>query len=546
MILFSTTRDENWILLRWKTRMKKVKSLTLPYGRATASRSKSVSRLSGSSRFQQQHQFLQTFRGSGVNCPEPAGPTTPDADVFCPWNCEKIQNRPRWGGRGFRRASRGKDLLGRWLARRLALPIFSRLPSREGIFKGIGIKMWMAGLVVITAVATCQAEDWLQWRGPHRDGVLTAFTEPKVWPEVLKLKWKIPVGTGHSSPVVAAGRVYLHTRQEEREVVSCYDLETGKPVWQETYVVPYTMNPAAVQHGKGPKSTPVISDGKLYTLGISGILSCFEIKTGKLCWRKEFSKEFKETSPLYGTSMSPVVEAGRLIAHVGGHDQGALTAFNAETGEVRWSWKGDGPGHSSPIIVDLSGTRQAVTLTQSFLVSVDVTDGKLLWSRPFKTEYDQNIVTPLLYGQMLIYSGVFQPTTAIRINRNGNTWSTEKVWENPEVSMYMNSPVVSGDLLFGFSHRNKGQFFCLDGRTGATLWTSQGRQGENAAILIAGGVLFLLTNDAELIVARKDGRKFEPIRRYSVAQSPTWAHPIILGRQILIKDTSSLALWSLD
>ena len=112
--------------------------------------------------------------------------------------------------------------------------------------------------------------------------------------------------------------------------------------------------------------------------------------------------------------------------------------------------------------------------------------------------------------------------------------------------MYMNSPVVSGDLLFGFSHRNKGQFFCLDGRTGATLWTSQGRQGENAAILIAGDVLFLLTNDAELIIARKHAGKFEPLRRYSVAQSPTWAHPVVLGHQILIKDASSLALWSLD
>src|SRR5438034_11825632 len=104
--------------------------------------------------------------------------------------------------------------------------------------------------------------------------------------------------------------------------------------------------------------------------------------------------------------MSPVVEAGLLIAHVGGQDQGALTAFNAETGETKWNWKGDGPGHASPIVADLGGTRQVVTLTQSFLVGVDVANGKLLWSLPFKTEYDQNIVTPLLYHQMLIYSGV--------------------------------------------------------------------------------------------------------------------------------------------
>ena len=117
---------------------------------------------------------------------------------------------------------------------------------------------------------------------------------------------------------------------------------------------------------------------------------------------------------------------------------------------------------------------------------------------------------------------------------------------DPMSSMYMNSPVVNGDHLFGLSHKRKGQFFCLDARTGETLWTSEGREGENAAMLSAGETLFLLTNDAELIVAKNNAKRFEPLKKYTVAQSPTWAHPAIVDNGILIKDVSTLALWSLE
>ena len=119
---------------------------------------------------------------------------------------------------------------------------------------------------------------------------------------------------------------------------------------------------------------------------------------------------------------------------------------------------------------------------------------------------------------------------------------TEQVWRNPDVSMYMNSPVVSGDYLYGLSHKRKGQFFCLDARTGETLWTSDGRDGDNATIVTAGQVLFLLTDAADLLVSRSDAEQYEVLKKYSVADSPTWAHPVIMGNRILIKDASSLAL----
>jgi outer membrane protein assembly factor BamB len=306
------------------------------------------------------------------------------------------------------------------------------------------------------------------------------------------------------------------------------------------------MNPAAMGHGKGPKSTPVFSNGKLYTLGITGIISCYDAAAGKLVWRKEFSKEFKNTSPYFGTAMSPIVDRGLLIAHVGGHDGGALIAFDAETGNVKWRWNGDGPGYASPIVVELEGTRQVVTQTQQNIVGVSAATGELLWQIPFTTEYVQNIVTPVAYKQTLILSGLDKGTMAIKVVRRGNKWATEQIWQNSQVSMYMNSPVVSGDYLFGLSHKRKGQFFCLDARTGETLWTSEGREGDNAAMLAAGSVLFLLTDDAELTIAKSNAKAFEPLKKYTVAQSPTWAHPVVLGNRILIKDASTLALLSLE
>jgi outer membrane protein assembly factor BamB len=381
------------------------------------------------------------------------------------------------------------------------------------------------------------AEDWPQWRGLHRDGVAAGFVEPKAWPEKLTLKWKIAVGEGHSSPVVADGKIYLHTRQGEREVLTALRPENGQTIWQEGYTAPYTVNPAAAGHGRGVKSTPVVQDGRVFTFGINGTLSAFDAKTGKPQWRKEFG------APGFGVATSPVVDHGMVIVHVGGTTEGALTAFDAATGAEKWSWKGDSPAYASPIIVDLAGTRQVVTQSRRNIVSVSAATGELLWQIPYKTMYEQNIITPVLYHDILIFSGIANPVMGVKVMKQGATYKTETVWENKDLSMYMSSPVVSGDRLFGFSERKHGEFFCLKPSDGTTLWTSAGRQGDNAAIVAASSVWLILTPDSNLIVARQSDKAFEPLRTYTVADSPTWAHPVVMGRGILIKDATNLALW---
>ncbi|HEX8291252.1 MAG TPA: PQQ-binding-like beta-propeller repeat protein [Pyrinomonadaceae bacterium] len=393
------------------------------------------------------------------------------------------------------------------------------------------------------AVSTAE---WPQWRGPNRDGLAAGVAAPSAWPKELKPGWKVTVGVGHSSPVVSGGVVYQHARQGEEEVLLALDASTGKELWRAGATpAPYEMNSAAHDHGKGPKSTPVVANGRVYTLGIAGLLSAHDAKTGRLVWRKDFSKQFPVTSPLYGTAMSPVVVGGLLIAHVGGHDRGALTAFDAATGAVKWSYDADGPAYSSPVLLNVGGERQVVTFTQKELVAVSASTGALLWKHPAKTGYDTNCNTPVVYRDTVVVSLEGQGIVALRPAREGGRWAAREVWRNEENELYMNTPVLHGSTLYGLSARKKGQFFAVDAATGKTVWQGPGRMGENASMVNLGGTLLALTNDAVLYVLPASATSFAPSAQYTVATSQTWAHPVFLGDQLLVKDETTLAALSL-
>jgi outer membrane protein assembly factor BamB len=407
---------------------------------------------------------------------------------------------------------------------------------------------WRLTLLSVVAISgslvTAQPPrpDWPQFRGPNRDGAVSAFAAPAAWPDRLTRKWKVDVGEGYATPILVGSRVYTFTRQRDGEVMQALDADTGKAVWRTSYPAPVKVNPAAEAHGPGPKSTPTFSNGRLYTLGMGGIVTAFDAASGRRLWQRPADPAL----PLYGTAASPLVDRGLVIVHVGGHDRGALTAFDAASGQVKWSWNGDGPSYASPIAADIDGVRQVITLTQESVVGVSAATGQLLWRRPFSTEFTQNIITPIVTGNTVIVAGYQKPTSALRIVHKGARWSTEQIWENAGVSLYMANPVLIGETLFGLSQRNSGQFFLIDAKSGRTVWTGTPREATNAAIVRAGDLVFALEDDAELIVGRVAGASFQPVKRYTVADSATWAQPVISGNRVFVKDASALALWTMD
>ncbi|MGA2064451.1 MAG: PQQ-binding-like beta-propeller repeat protein [Thermoguttaceae bacterium] len=405
---------------------------------------------------------------------------------------------------------------------------------------GGGLLAWFLG-------AVAPAADWPQWRGPNRDGSIPAAAVPAAWPKQLQRQWRIEVGEGHASPVVSGPRVFLLSRQGDEEVVRAVALDDGRPLWSRKYPAPYDPSPYAAAHGKGPRSTPAVAGQRLITVGVGSIVSCWDTVSGNLLWQRDFAKDFKPPSSLfYGMSVSPMILHERAIVYVGVSGDGALMALNLETGRTEWAWKRDGPGYASPILVTLAGVPQLVLQSQRASIGIDPADGKLLWSIPLETRYDQNIITPVAVGDLVILAGLSNPTTAYRFEHSGDRWTPKQVWRNEAISLYMSSPVAVGKLLFGLAERNKGQLFCLDAASGKTLWTNEGRTGDNAALLAAGKAVLALTSQSELIVFKAQPDEFDVLAKYAVSDAPTWAHPAVAGGRILIKDRSELMCWSLE
>jgi outer membrane protein assembly factor BamB len=355
----------------------------------------------------------------------------------------------------------------------------------------------------------------------------------------------VPVGDGVASPVVVGGRVFVFARHKDEEVVRCLDLPDGKEIWRsEPYPAPYRLGPGEGTADDRPRSTPAVAGGRVYALGMTGVLSCLDCGTGKVVWRKDC----KPYLP-YGAN-SPLVADGLCIVHVGDEKNGGLTAFDAVTGEVRWCYaEGSRPTSASPILVNLAGRRQVVTVTSWHLLGVSADTGKKLWGLNILSP-GSLIVTPVRYKDLLMAAGDRQPPIALRVEEGPGGLIAREVWKANDVPLYMSTPVVAGDLLFGMAahRRGGGSFFCLDAPTGKTLWEHDGgpRLG-NAAILNVGSAILFLRNDGRLVVVKPSATAYEPLAEYTVDDTPperggpsTWAHPVFLGDRILVRDRTTL------
>jgi outer membrane protein assembly factor BamB len=244
-----------------------------------------------------------------------------------------------------------------------------------------------------------------------------------------------------------------------------------------------------------------------------------------------------------GTAASPLVVDGRLVVQVGSDIHGGqILGLNPATGATEWEWRGPGPGYASPVVIETGGQQQIVTMTEGSIVGVDSKNGKELWSVPFPDEWHENIATPLWTGSLLIVSGTRQGTHAYTLAQTGGKWQATETWKNPDVAMYMSSPVFGDGLIYGHSSKKKGQFVAMDAKTGAVRWTTEGREGEHASLLLTPQHVVFLTNNADLIVAKRGAPSFTVERRYDVAEASTFAMPVLLGSNILVRDATGLML----
>jgi outer membrane protein assembly factor BamB len=385
------------------------------------------------------------------------------------------------------------------------------------------------------------AQDWSQWRGPARDGTVSAAGAPSSWPNSLRRAWRVEIGEGYSSPVVSRASVFVHGRRDPEEVVIAVSLATGKVLWEQKYTADFKKNQYAVKMAKGPNSTPLVVGNRLFTLGVTGILKVCDTATGRLLWTKDFSKTIDTSKLFCGTAASPLETGGRVVVQTGSDVHGGqIVALEPSTGKVVWEWKGPGPGYASPVVIEIAGKKQIVTLTNSSVVGVDAMTGAELWSAPFPDEWHENIVTPVWTGAHLIVSGTRQGTHAFALSQAAGKWQATEAWKNADVAMYMSSPVYGDGLIYGLSAKRKGQFVALDAKTGVLRWATEGREGDHASVLLTPRHVVYLTNGADLIVAQRGTAAFTVEKRYEVAEAETWAMPVLLGSDLLVRDATGL------
>jgi outer membrane protein assembly factor BamB len=454
--------------------------------------------------------------------------------------------------------------------------------------------------VMVASATGIWADDWPQWRGPHRDAKVTGFKAPASWPKELAQQWKITVGEGVATPALVGNRLYVFSRQDGNEILRCLDAGTSKELWQDKYPAEGATGPAA--GFSGPRCSPTVADGKVVTVGVRGTLSCLDAATGKKLWRKDDIQGW----PRFFTGSSPIVVNGLCIAQLGGQENGALVAYDLATGEEKWKWSGDSPAYASPVLMTVDGSKLIIAMTETKIVACDTANGKLVWETPFKVQgRGYNAATPMVDGQTLFYAGSGRGVTAVQFAKQGDKVSAKELWKNTDKSVQFNTPVIKDGLLYGITQGN--DLFCLNVQDGKTAWSAplgqpgmgggagrgaqpgggappappgqvgraqpqRGREGEGGqpqrggppsggrggrggrggggagygSIVDAGSVLLALTPNAQLVVFEPSDKAFKQVAKYKVADKDTYAYPVLAGNRVYVKDGESLILWTVS
>jgi len=398
---------------------------------------------------------------------------------------------------------------------------------------------WLRSLcVLLLLAATACAEDWPQWLGPRRDGSSTEKISP--WKEDPRVVWKKDVTAGHSSPVICKGVVYLHTKGKgDGEDVTAYKADDGSVIWTKSY----DRGKFASQFGDGPRATPVCDGKNLYTFGVTGFLTAWDVKDGKQLWQVDTLKDFKAKNLTFGVSSSPIIEDDKIVVMVGGKGA-AVVAFTRE-GKVAWKSEDDEASYASPMTLTVGKTKQVVFLTKLGLIGLKPGDGKLLWRVPFRDTINESSTTPVKIGDLLLGSSVTLGGIGLKLEETEKGIETKQAWKNGTLSCYFSTPVSVGEHVYMVT----GSFLppsctlqCVEAKTGKSLWKKTNVGKYHAALMrTADDKLLMVDDGGNLTLIEPDAREFKPVAKSKVC-GPTWAHPAMADGKLYLRDDKNVLM----
>lgn len=374
------------------------------------------------------------------------------------------------------------------------------------------------GLSLSAAVA-----DWPQFLGPNRDGSVSSPTGSIGWPkEGPRVLWQTNVGEGFSAPVIAGKRLVIFHRVGEKERLDCLESSTGKPLWSFGYACKYSDN---YSRGDGPRATPAIADGNVYSFGADGNLHCVASADGKPIWSISTKEQFNPSKGFFGVACSPLVEGKAVLLNIGGKDGAGIVAFDKADGKVLWKATDDQASYSSPITATISGKRRALFLTRNYFVGLDPQNGKVWFQFAWQPTIQASVsaATPLVISNLVFISASYGAGAAVLTLTDA---APQKVWTGDDIlSCHYATPVHHKGFLFGFDGRQEQgcNLRCVELKTGKIRW-SLDEFGAGTVTLINDDLL-VLTEKGELICAPADPAGFNPKARAQILPSSVRAYP---------------------
>ena len=418
---------------------------------------------------------------------------------------------------------------------------------RRGFKRGEVALFSLATLLfpVFPSASAADSADWPQWRGPRSEGVWRGVKLPaKLSPDLVETRWKAALGGGYAGIAVAEGRVLTMDLQKEpraAERVLCFGREDGKLLWKHEYPVEY----GDLDHPSGPRATPTVRDGRVYTLGTMGHLFCLELASGKVIFSHELGNLPGSRLPTWGHAASPLMIEELMVVQAGAGPPGTVMAFDRKTGAERWRSLGDRAGYSTPIVRRRGGRDELVVWTPDNVHGLNPLSGGSLWKHPFKTsQYDVAIISPVAEGGQVLVSGYWDGSEAIRIDASPPDGAAlRSVWKSRELSCLMATPLFRDGYLYALD--KKDGLLCLEWETGKVLWsdghrmTPKDRNPQASMVWCDGARAAVLNAEGQLILARLGPEGYQEEGRAPII-GPTWAHPAFAGQEVFARSDTEL------